>query len=101
VAVYNLRSPDEDLERIKKVTVADVNRVARLYLDIDHAVTAVLVPRGAGRPVASGGFGGRGKHCARRSAGHQTPRLGRERIEPPDSAFFRRASNRLRRCPMA
>ena len=58
VAVYNLRSPDEDLERIKKVTVDDVNRVARRYLDIDHAVTAVLVPRGSGRPVASGGFGG-------------------------------------------
>jgi len=58
VAVYNMRSPDEDLERIRKVTVDDVNRVARRYLDIDHAVTAVLVPRGAGRPVASNGFGG-------------------------------------------
>jgi zinc protease len=58
VAVYNLRSPDEDLERIKKVTVADVNRVARQYLDLDHSVTAVMVPRGAGRPVASTGFGG-------------------------------------------
>jgi zinc protease len=59
VAVYNLRSPDEDLERIKKVTVADVNRVARKYLDLDRAVTAVMTPRGSGRPVASGGgFGG-------------------------------------------
>ena len=58
VAVYNLRSPDEDLERIKKVTVADVNRVARQYLDLDHAVVAMLVPRGSGRPVASSGFGG-------------------------------------------
>lgn len=59
VAVYGLRSPDEDLERIKKVTVADVNRVAKAYLDIDHAVTAVMVPRGSGRPVASAGFGGK------------------------------------------
>jgi zinc protease len=58
VAVYNLRSPDEDLERIKKVTVADVNRVARAYLSLDRAVSAVLVPRGGGRPVASNGFGG-------------------------------------------
>ncbi|HEY4264612.1 MAG TPA: pitrilysin family protein [Micropepsaceae bacterium] len=58
VAVYGLRSPDEDLERIKKVTVADVNRVARKYLDLNHAITAVMVPRGSGRPVASGGFGG-------------------------------------------
>jgi zinc protease len=59
VAVYGLRSPDEDLERIKKVTVADVNRVATAYLDLDHAVSAVMVPRGSGRPVASSGFGGR------------------------------------------
>ncbi len=58
VAVYHLNSPDDDLERIKKVTVADVNRVARKYLDLDHAVTAVLTPRGTGRPVASSGFGG-------------------------------------------
>ena len=58
VAVYNLSSPDEDLERIKKVTVEDVNRVARQYLDLDHAISAVLTPRGAGRPVASNGFGG-------------------------------------------
>ena len=58
VAVYHLRSPDEDLERIKKVTVADVNRVARQYVDLDHAVSAILTPRGAGRPVASNGFGG-------------------------------------------
>ncbi|HEX3483867.1 MAG TPA: pitrilysin family protein, partial [Micropepsaceae bacterium] len=59
VAVYNLKSPDEDLERIKKVSVADVNRVARAYLKLDNAVTAVMVPRGSGRPVASNGFGGK------------------------------------------
>ena len=58
VAVYNLRSPDEDLVRIRKVTLADVNRVARRYLDLDHSITAVMVPRGAGRPVATAGFGG-------------------------------------------
>jgi zinc protease len=58
VAAYNLISPDEDLQRIKKVTVADVNRVARQYIDLDHSVSAVLAPRGGGRPVASSGFGG-------------------------------------------
>jgi zinc protease len=59
VTLYGLHSPDDDLARIEKVTVADVNRVARRYLDLDHAVTAVMVPRGSGRPVASGGgFGG-------------------------------------------
>jgi zinc protease len=59
VALYGLNSPEDDLTRIEKVTVDDVNRVARKYLDLDHAVTAVMVPRGSGRPVAtSGGFGG-------------------------------------------
>ena len=60
VALYGLNSPDEDLQRIEKVTVEEVNRVARKYLDLDHAVTAVMLPRGSGKPVtASAGFGGR------------------------------------------
>jgi zinc protease len=60
VALYGLHSPEEDLERIERVSVADVNRVARKYLDLQHAVSAVMVPRGEGEPRASaGGFGGR------------------------------------------
>jgi zinc protease len=59
IALYGLNAPEDDLVRIEKVTVADVNRVARRYLKLDQAVTAVMVPRGSGRPVASGGgFGG-------------------------------------------
>jgi zinc protease len=59
LALYGLSSPDEDLERIERVTVADVNRVARKYLDLDHAVTGVMLPRGSGAPVpGGGGFGG-------------------------------------------
>ena len=60
VALYGLNSPDEDLQRIENVTLEDVNRVARQYLDLDHAVTGVMLPRGSGKPVsASAGFGGR------------------------------------------
>lgn len=59
LALYGLRSPDEDLERIERVTVADVNRVARKYLDLDHAIVGIMLPRGSGQPVAAhGGFGG-------------------------------------------
>jgi zinc protease len=58
IAVDGLDSPDQDLARIEKVTVEDVNRVARKYLDLDHAVVATLTPEGAGKPVAGRGFGG-------------------------------------------
>jgi zinc protease len=59
VGIFGLESPDDDLKRIEQVSVADVNRVARKYLDLDHAITGVLLPRGSGRPVPGGaGFGG-------------------------------------------
>jgi zinc protease len=69
VALYGLNAPEDDLVRINKVTVADVNRVARKYLDVDHAITAVMLPKGSGAPVAaSGGFGGQ-EHIALGEAG--------------------------------
>jgi zinc protease len=59
VAVYGLNSPADDLDRIEKVTVDDVNRAARTYLNLDHALSAVMLPRSSGRPTAaSAGFGG-------------------------------------------
>jgi zinc protease len=58
VAVDGLQSPEDDLARIEKVTVADVNRIARKYLNLDHAVSAVLAPQGSGKPIAARGFGG-------------------------------------------
>ncbi|HYA38138.1 MAG TPA: pitrilysin family protein [Candidatus Methylomirabilis sp.] len=59
LAVEGRASPDDDLAAIKRVTPADVGRVARKYLDLDHAVTAVLTPTSSGRPVTAKGFGGR------------------------------------------
>jgi len=59
IAVDGLSAPEDDLARIERVTVEDVNRVARRYLDLDHAVIAVLTPQRSGKPVASRGFGGR------------------------------------------
>ena len=47
-----MNDPAEDLARIEKVTVDDVNRAARQYLDLDHAVSAVMLPRGSGRGIA-------------------------------------------------
>lgn len=51
-------SPDEDVDAIRKVTAADVNRVLRQYLVPDLSITATLVPKPSGAPVSSKGFGG-------------------------------------------
>ncbi len=59
VAVEGRHSPDDDINAIRKVTVADVNRVAAKYLDLAHSVQAVLTPEVSGKPVASHGFGGK------------------------------------------
>ncbi len=57
LAAEGRTSPDEDLAAIRKVTVADVNRVAKQYLTVG-AVTAVLKPVPSGEAVAQNGFGG-------------------------------------------
>ncbi|HHQ47739.1 MAG TPA: insulinase family protein, partial [Acidobacteria bacterium] len=59
LAVEGKSSPQDDIDAIEKVTVADVNRVARKYLDLDHAIVAVLKPQPSGKPTSSKGFGGR------------------------------------------
>ena len=44
-------SPDDDQAAIQNVTAADVNRVAREYIDLDHAVVTVLTPKSSAEPV--------------------------------------------------
>lgn len=58
VAVEGRQSPDEDVEAIRRVTVAEVNRIARTYLDQSQAITAILRPQPSGKPVSPKGFGG-------------------------------------------
>jgi zinc protease len=58
LAVQGKESPEAVTDAIGQVTVAAANRVARDYLDLGHAVSAVLTPQPSGAPVASSGFGG-------------------------------------------
>lgn len=51
LAVEGRSSPEEGIKAIQKVQVSDVNRVARKYLNLDHAVVAILTPEPSGRPV--------------------------------------------------
>jgi zinc protease len=56
LAVEGRSSPDEDIEAIKKVTVEDVDRVARKYLINRTAVIGILRPVVAGNARASHTF---------------------------------------------
>ncbi len=58
LAAEGRNSPDEDVEAIRKVTLADVNRVAKQYLYNAATITATLKPVPNGEPVAEKGFGG-------------------------------------------
>lgn len=54
VAVQSLSSPDDMVAEYERVSVADVNRVLRAYLDDKHAVVAYAVPKNSGA-TSSGG----------------------------------------------
>ena len=58
LAFQGLSSPDEMRAAFAAVTTADVDRVARTYLNSEHAITAILTPESSGKPVAGKGFGG-------------------------------------------
>ncbi len=57
LAAEGRNSPEEDVDAIRKVTTADVNRVAKQYL-LGASITATLKPAPSGQAVASSGFGG-------------------------------------------
>jgi zinc protease len=58
LAAEGRNSPQEDIDAIGKVTLADVNRVAKEYLLGTSTITATLKPAPNGQPVAAKGYGG-------------------------------------------
>ncbi len=57
VAVEGRSSPDDDIRAIQAVTPEAVNRVARRYLTLDRAITAILPPQPSGKPRSQSSFG--------------------------------------------
>ena len=94
LAVEGRISPDDDIESIRRVTVADVDRVAREYLVNDTAITAILTPRPSGAQVSGKGFGGGESFAPKRAKPARlpawarkvmtTPALPRSRVNPGD-----------------
>jgi zinc protease len=58
LAAEGRHSPDEDVDALKRVTLADVNRVAKQYLVETNSITATLKPVPNGEAVSAKGFGG-------------------------------------------
>jgi len=58
LAADGKNSPAEIVDAMKKVTLADVNRVAKKYLVSDQAIVATLKPSPSGEPASAKGFGG-------------------------------------------
>ncbi|HLW74754.1 MAG TPA: pitrilysin family protein [Gammaproteobacteria bacterium] len=58
LAFQGLNSPEDMADAFRAVSVADVDRAARSYLDEQHMVTAVLTPQSSGKPISGKGFGG-------------------------------------------
>ncbi len=73
VAIEGRNSPQDDVEAIRRVTVADVNRVAKQLLDMNHAVTAILTPQPSGKAVSTKSFGGAESFASGESKGVKLP----------------------------
>jgi zinc protease len=73
VAIEGRNSPDDDIDAIRKVTVDDVNRIAKKYIDFDHAITAILTPQDSGKPISSKSFGGAENFATSKNANVKLP----------------------------
>jgi len=58
VAIEGRNSPEDDINLFRQVTVEDINRAAKKYLDFDHAISAILTPQPSDKPISSRSFGG-------------------------------------------
>jgi zinc protease len=58
LAAEGRKSPDDNVEAIRRVTVTDVNRVAMQFLKDDNSITATLVPKPSNEETSEKGFGG-------------------------------------------
>ena len=73
IAVENRNSPDDDIALYRQVTVNDVNRVAKKYLDFDHAIGAILTPQPSDKPISSKSFGGKENFASSKNTNVKLP----------------------------
>ncbi len=80
VAVEGRQSPEDDVEAIRRVTVADVDRMASEYLDLGQAIVAILTPQPSGKPVSTKSFGGNESFASAQTKGVTLPVWARQAV---------------------
>jgi hypothetical protein len=73
LAVEGRQSPEDDVKAIQQISEEDVNRAARQYLNLDHAVTAIPTPQSSGVHAAAKGYGGRESFPVKHTTGVKLP----------------------------
>jgi zinc protease len=53
LAIEGRQSPEKEVKAVQRVSVEDVNRVVRKYLDLNRAIVAILTPEASGKPIIS------------------------------------------------
>ncbi|HZV36473.1 MAG TPA: pitrilysin family protein, partial [Verrucomicrobiae bacterium] len=81
VAIEGRQSIEDDINAIKQVTVDDVNRVARQYLNTNEALQAVLTPESSGNAVSSKGFGGVESFAPKQASNEKLPSCAQKVME--------------------
>ena len=93
VAVEGRHSPEDDIEAVRKVTVEDVNRVAKQYLVNDTTIVGILTPKASGRAVSSPGFGRKESLASKKVTGAPLPKwAARVAALPPVPEFGKKPS---------
>jgi zinc protease len=83
LAVEGRHSPNDDIEAIQTVTAADVNRVARTWLDNKTATVGLLIPKPAGGAVASRTFRGKESFAPKDTKPVTLPDWAKRALLPP------------------
>ncbi len=83
VAIEGRTSPDEEIQAVQRVTVEDVNRVAREFLHPETAITAVLTPRPSGAPVTPTASGRQESFTPKETKPVQVPGWARKAVALP------------------
>jgi zinc protease len=83
IAVQGLQSPAENIEALKRVTVDDVNRVAKKYLVNESATVGILTPAPSGKPVSVKGFRGKESFAPKQAKAVSLPEWAKKATELP------------------